>query len=293
MFRFNFWPKPFLSPPAAHQPFPPGMENTSFLPNPALMVLASTAENHEGARVTGPRFSGSDKEGQPFSTSSFTMYRPGEHFGPPLYSPVSPFVRPAVDRSGRSGVGILNPVPSASAFRPLPAETSDNYHSAFSPAKRLKPEDLALKKQRDCNTELSEEGSEADEWKNREKEDRPSSISSINYDTNSETHSETGEHERGTPDSEGRSLRSKLFIICLCSLLYRARFYDQTIRPNKSEIYIFFYFILPHWADSKCKLRFSSQKYTFWQSITLYLHFTIIVLIGKCSETLFLKYKSV
>ena len=215
MFRFNFWPKPFLSPPAAHQPFPPGMENTSFLPNPlgspALMVLASTAENHENVRMSAPRFSAPDKEGQPFSTTSYTMYRPGEHFGPPLYAPVPPFVRTTLDRSGRSGVGILNPVPSGSAFRPVPTEASENYHSAFSPAKRLKPEDLALKKHPDTNTGHVQGENQSEEWRDSElKEERPSSISSLNYDTNSETHSETGDHERGTPDSEGRSLRSKL-----------------------------------------------------------------------------------
>lgn len=214
MFRFNFWPKPFLSPPAAHQPFPTGMENTSFLPNPlgspALMVLASTAENHESARMSGPRFTGTDKEGQQFSTANFTMYRPGEHFGPPLYAPVPPFVRPALDRSGRSGVGILNPVPSGSAFRALPTETAENYHSAFSPAKRLKPEDLALKKHTDTSSEQISKEEHGGEWQDTElKEERPSSISSINYDSHSETHSEGGDHERGTPDSEGRSLRSK------------------------------------------------------------------------------------
>ena len=237
MFRFNFWPKPFLSPPAAHQPFPQGMENTSFLPNPlgspALMVLASTAENHEGARMTGPRFTGPDKEGQPFSTTSFTMYRPGEHFGPPLYAPVPPFVRPALDRSGRSGVGLLNPVPSGSAFRPVPTESSENYHSAFSPAKRLKPEDLALKKHRDPNSEQTEDISEADEWKDKDKEDRPSSISSVNYDTNSETHSETGDHDRGTPDSEGRSLRSK------CSLNLQ----HSLFKFSRWQIDVFFYIL--------------------------------------------------
>ena len=212
MFRFNFWPKPFLSPPAAHQPFPPGMENASFLPNPlgspALMVLASTAENHETARMSGPRFTGSDKEGQPFSTANFTMYRPAERFGPPLYAPVPPFVRPSLDHAGRSGVGILNP--NSSAFRPLSTETTENYHSAFSPAKRLKPEDLVLRKHPDSSKEHISSADLVGDWRETGiKEERPSSISPVNYDTHSETHSEGGDHERGTPDSEGRTLRSK------------------------------------------------------------------------------------
>ncbi|KAK3085765.1 hypothetical protein FSP39_008411 [Pinctada imbricata] len=62
MFRFNFWHKPFFSHHAAAlaaaQAGQPGMENSSYLPNPltspALMVLASTAENHEGARLPAP-----------------------------------------------------------------------------------------------------------------------------------------------------------------------------------------------------------------------------------------------
>ncbi|KAH3695402.1 hypothetical protein DPMN_082861 [Dreissena polymorpha] len=204
MFRFNFWHKPFLSPPAAHQPFPTGMD--SFIPNPmgspALMVLASTAENHEGSRLNGtPRFTNPDsKEGSPqFTTPNFTMYRPGEHFPSPIYAPVHPLVRAGV-RSDRSGVGIMHPAGS-SAFRHVSGEnTLDQFHSAFSPAKRPKPEDLS-KKSHTASNDSNHNHNESI------CEDRPSSQSSVNYETNSDSYSEHG--DRGTPDSEGRSLRSK------------------------------------------------------------------------------------
>lgn len=211
MFRFNFWHKPFLSPPAAHQPFPPGMDSSSFIPNPlgapALMVLASTAENHEGARVTGtPRFnSPENKETSPqFSTANYTMYRPGEHFQAPIYAPVHPFVRATTDRTA---VRLMHPAGS-SAFRPVTTENIEQYHSAFSPAKRPKPEDLSTKTYSSLETN---ENSTNNEFLVRDlsKDDRPSSLSSVNYDTNSETHSEMGDGDRQTPDSEGRTLRSK------------------------------------------------------------------------------------
>lgn len=210
MFRFNFWHKPFLSPPAAHQPFPPGMESSSFIPNPlgtpALMVLASTAENHEGRMTGNSRFnSPENKESTPqFSTANYTMYRPGEHFPAPIYAPVHPFVRAASDRSG---VRLVHPAGS-SAFRPVATENPEQFHSAFSPAKRPKPEDLSTKSY-SSSVETNESNANNDFIRDLSKEDRPSSLSSVNYDTSSETHSEIGDGDRQTPDSEGRSLRSK------------------------------------------------------------------------------------
>lgn len=204
MLRFNFWHKPFLSPPAAHQPFPAGMDSSSFIPNPmgapALMVLASTAENHETARLTGaPRFTNPEAKDTPqFSTPNYTMYRPGEHFPTPVYAPIHSMVHTTGDRSG---VRLVHPAGS-SAFRPMPDNQEQSLHSAFSPAKRPKPEDLSVK---------SHSISETIECNDEHKDDRPSSLSSVNYDTNSDSLSETGDRERGTPDSEGRSLRSKCY----------------------------------------------------------------------------------
>ena len=213
MFRFNFWPKPFLSPPAAHQPFPAAMEGSSFLPNPlstpALMVLASTAENHEGARVPGQqRFTNQEKDGTPFTNPNYTMYRPGEHFPAPIYAPVHPFVRPTADRVAHSGVRIMNPVGS-SAFRPVSTDSAESFHSAFSPTKRQMPEDLSHK---NGLNSVSENLESRENTENRDfsmKDERPASLNSLSYETNSDSHSEL-DGDRGTPDSEGRSLRSKL-----------------------------------------------------------------------------------
>ncbi|XP_045158523.2 E3 ubiquitin-protein ligase Rnf220-like isoform X1 [Mercenaria mercenaria] len=239
MFRFNFWHKPFLSPPAAHQPFPPGMESTSFIPNPlgapALMVLASTAENHEGARITGaPRFnSPENKESAPqFSSANYTMYRPGEHFPAPIYAPVHPFVRSATERSG---VRLMHPAGS-SAFRPL-TENPEQYHSAFSPAKRPKPEDLSTKNYT-SNIETNENIGNNDFARDLSKEDRPSSLSSVNYDTNSETHSETGEGDRQTPDSEGRSLRKQRKKLILDGQTPHCPICGLTLRPGETETHL-------------------------------------------------------
>lgn len=213
MFRFNFWHKPFLSPPVAHQPFPPGMDSSSFIPapmgSPALMVLASTAENHEGSRMNGtPRFiSPENKESTPqFTTPNFTMFRPGEPFSTPIYSPVHPYAaRPTSSTcsSDRSGVRVMHPATS-SAFRPVATDSMDQLHSAFSPAKKAKPEDLSTKSSHN-NVNESLDDSNADDFA---QDERPSSLSSVNYETNSDSFSEAG--DRGTPDSEGRSLRSKL-----------------------------------------------------------------------------------
>lgn len=210
MLRFNFWHKPFLSPPAAHQPFPPGMDSSSFIPTPigapALMVLASTAENHEGARISGtPRFTNPDaKDSSPqFSSPNYTMYRPGDHFPAPIYAPVHPLVGRSTN--DRSAVRLVHPVGS-SAFRPVAGETQEQFHSAFSPAKRSKPEDLSVKPSHTITCESSEDC-------DKQKEERPSSLSSVNYDTNSDSLSDLGEKDRGTPDSEGRSLRSEYMYI--------------------------------------------------------------------------------
>jgi hypothetical protein len=48
--------------------------------SPALMVLASTAENHEGARMPFPNQNAGDKEISSPYTTPFTMYRPGEPY---------------------------------------------------------------------------------------------------------------------------------------------------------------------------------------------------------------------
>jgi len=208
MLRFNFWHKPFLSPPAAHQPFPHSMESSSFIPNPmgtpALMVLASTAENHEPGRISGaPRFSNAevkDSSTPQFNAPNFTMYRPGEPFPTPVYAPVHPLVHQTAERAG---MRLMHPAGS-SAFRPVAGETQDQLHSAFSPAKRPKPEDLSVKASHTFSSDLCE-------THDVDKEERPSSLSSVNYDTNSDSLSEHGDRERGTPDSEGRSLRSKFY----------------------------------------------------------------------------------
>ncbi|KAL4235837.1 hypothetical protein ACF0H5_004227 [Mactra antiquata] len=239
MFRFNFWHKPFLSPPAAHQPFPQGMENTSFIPNPlgapALMVLASTAENHEGGRLNGgPRFnSGEGKDSSPqLNTANYTMYRPGEHFAAPIYAPVHPFVRSTTDRSG---VRLMHPAGS-SAFRPVATENPEQFHSAFSPAKRPKPEDLSTKTY--AGDISDNHGSDDHVTRDLSKDDRPSSLSSVNYDTNSETHSDLGEADRHTPDSEGRSLRKQRKKLILDGQTPHCPVCGLTLRPGEVETHL-------------------------------------------------------
>ncbi|GFN98524.1 E3 ubiquitin-protein ligase rnf220 [Plakobranchus ocellatus] len=282
MFRFNFWAKPFFTP----APGNGGMENTPFVPNPltspALMVLASTAaaEGHEVQRRQGqsphsqhhPSFPGRgmDKElpppppPPPFSTAAF-MYRPGDPFSSPLYSPLS-FVRPELDRR----LALMNPAMRSGAFRPLgptgaggDGEVPQNYHSAFSPAsatsssaKKLKPEEAnngnnsgalgggtaAASSSSDHHHHQhgaqftdhqhhhhEESPSYHEEHIDRRecsspqqgsiKEERPSSLcSSQGYETVSEPMSDSGDaYERGTPDSEGRSLRrNDHFTACIC-----------------------------------------------------------------------------
>ncbi|XP_033737234.1 E3 ubiquitin-protein ligase Rnf220-like [Pecten maximus] len=222
MFRFNLWHKnPFFShhaaAVAAAQAGNPGiMENTSFVPNPltspALMVLASTAENHEGARMPAPphHFQGQNVDKDmptPFGTPPFTMYRPGEHFPPPLYTPVPPYVRANLER----GMGLINPG-GGSAFRPVSnPEGVENYHSAFSLAKKPKLDESSSsyasseKLDRD-SCDPTHEGPESKGSTPFVKEERPSSISSA---TNSENFSDGGDFDRGTPDPEGRSLRKQ------------------------------------------------------------------------------------
>ena len=295
MFRFNFWAKPFFTPP----PGTGGMENAPpFVPNPltspALMVLASTAaaEGHEvqqrlqaaqqqqqqvqqHAQHHSGAFPGRtmDKDlpppppPPPFSTAAF-MYRPGDPFSPPLYSPLS-FVRPELDRR----LALMTPGMRAGAFRPLAppsgsagdVDVPQSYHSAFSPAassnpssaKKPKPEDssagtvtgdgsstsassastssssehhqhhphgaqfpdLGQQHHGDprppalCYRGELEDGRECSPSQHGGtiKEERPASLcSSQGYDTVSEPMSDSGDtYERGTPDSEGRSLRSK------------------------------------------------------------------------------------
>lgn len=211
MFRFNFWHKPFFSHhaaavAAAAQAGGSAMENSTFVPNPltspALMVLASTAENHEGARVPFPNQSSSDKEiSSPYS-APFTMYRPGEPYPAPLYAPVPPFVRANMER----GMPFMSPGTS-SAFRPVSASDTESYHSAFSPAKKPKHDDP--NSHSPSNQDNESRDMAMDYSTGHKKDERPSSISSTG---NSDNFSDA---ERGTPDSEGRSLRSK------CILLFR------------------------------------------------------------------------
>lgn len=227
MFRFNFWPKPFFT----SAPGSGGMDNPPFMPNPltspALMVLASTAEGHEAPRLPAPphTFPGQNMDKDlppppPFSTAGFTMFHPGDPFTAPLYSPLS-FVRPGIDRR----LALMNPGVRPGAFRPLGpsgAEGVDgSYHSAFSPAKKLKPgESSAASSSSEAqgpHTTDSAFRDDRDDQDDRDmsprvKEERPSSISSAGYDTVSEPLSDSGDaYERGTPDSEGRSLRSEYY----------------------------------------------------------------------------------
>ena len=206
MFRFNFWHKPFFThhaaAVAAAQAGSAGMENSTFVPNPlsspALMVLASTAENHEGARMPFPNQNGGDKEISSPYTTPFTMYRPGEPYPAPLYAPVPPFVRANMER----GMSFMSPGTS-SAFRPVSTSDTDSYHSAFSPAKKPKHDDNNGFSPKNQESESNEMAMDYSTGHKSIKDERPSSISSA---ANSETYSDP---ERGTPDSEGRNLRSK------------------------------------------------------------------------------------
>lgn len=203
MFRFNFWQKPFLSHHAAVLAASQinAMENSTYLPNPltspALMVLASTAEGHEGGRLPAPPHpypSSSDGKDMvsPYGNPPFTMYRPGDPFPPPMYSGVHPYVR------SERNIGIMPPV-GTSAFRPVSTESESSYHSAFGPT--------AKKPKLESNDDEGKEGGSPESSHSAHiKEERPNSIGSI---TNSEGLSDGGEFDRGTPD-EGRSLRSKL-----------------------------------------------------------------------------------
>ena len=224
MFRFNFWPKPFFT----SSPGAQGMDSSSFIPNPltspALMVLASTAEGHEAPRLPAhhPSFPGQhmDKDlppPPPFSNAGFTMYRPGDPFSSPLYSPLS-FVRPGLDRR----LGLMQPGVRPGAFRPLGPEGGEpTYHSAFSPAKKIKQDEGAsCSSDGQGHSEAYREECERSESRDSPpsvKEERPSSLSSAGgYDTISEPLSDSGDtydRDRGTPDSEGRSLRSKFLFI--------------------------------------------------------------------------------
>ncbi|XP_048757551.1 E3 ubiquitin-protein ligase Rnf220-like isoform X1 [Ostrea edulis] len=176
------------------------MENSTYLPNPltspALMVLASTAEGHEGGRLPAPPHpypsSADGKEMvSPYGNPPFTMYRPGDPFPPPMYSGVPHFVRP--DRN----MGIMPPV-ATSAFRPVSTDSESSYHSAFGPSAKKPKLEAGLTEEED-----REEGSPRSSSSTHIKEERPNSINST---TNSEGLSDGGEFDRRTPD-EGRTLR--------------------------------------------------------------------------------------
>ncbi|WAR23779.1 RN220-like protein [Mya arenaria] len=214
-----------------------GMDTSSFIPNPmgspALMVLASTAENHEGSRMNGAqRFANTDnKDGTPqFTAPNYTMYRPGEPFSTPIYAPVHPFVRAAATAE-RSGARIMHPAGS-SAFRPVSNDGMDQLHSAFSPAKRAKPEDLTTKSSHTAANDSIEDCT-ADE---HSRDDRPSSLSSLNYETNSDSYSEAG--DRGTPDSEGRSLRKQRKRVVLDGQAPHCSICELTLRPGEVESHL-------------------------------------------------------
>ncbi|XP_071148689.1 E3 ubiquitin-protein ligase Rnf220-like isoform X4 [Mytilus edulis] len=186
---------------AAAQAGGAGMENSTFVPNPltspALMVLASTAENHEGGRAPYPNQNGGDKEISSPYTTPFTMYRPGEPYPAPLYAPVPPFVRANMER----GMQFMNQGTS-SAFRPVSTSDTDSYHSAFSPAKKPKHDDNGFSP-KTHESECSEMAMDYSTGHKSIKDERPSSISSAGISEN------YSDNERGTPDSEGRSLRKQ------------------------------------------------------------------------------------
>ncbi|KAK7482686.1 hypothetical protein BaRGS_00026095, partial [Batillaria attramentaria] len=211
MLRFNYF-KHYFAPPA-------GMDNPALVPNPltspALMMLASTAEGRDAPRLPAPP--------HPYSSQSMDkdMPAPPPHFSnagfvyrepfPGIYPPMPPFIRPNLERS----MGLIHG--AGGAFRQLgPHEGVEPYHSAFTPAKKTKIDEVSC-----TSTYSSSDGHESgyrdkDGENSRKsmspsvKEERPSSISSAGGDTNSEIHSDAGDlYDRGTPDSEGRSLRKQ------------------------------------------------------------------------------------
>nr|XP_061832183.1 E3 ubiquitin-protein ligase RNF220-like [Nerophis lumbriciformis] len=138
------------------------MESSSYMPaplaSPALMVLASTAEAGRDASIPcqAPRPFGvpalAEKDLHlPFPSASYTfasMYQrqgpvsgafAGRDFPASLLHLHPQFAPPNLDRST---LGMLNHGGAAGAFRPFSAAHEDResvgYHSAFSPAKRLK-----------------------------------------------------------------------------------------------------------------------------------------------------------
>nr|XP_057930409.1 E3 ubiquitin-protein ligase Rnf220 isoform X2 [Doryrhamphus excisus] len=143
-----------------HRPFK--MDSPSYLPaplaSPALMVLASTAEAGRDASVPcqAPRPFGVPASVEkdlhlPFPSASYTfasMYQrqgpmsgafPGRDFPASLLHLHPPFTPPNLDCST---LGVLNHSGVAGAFRPFSSahdeRESMGYHSAFTPAKRLK-----------------------------------------------------------------------------------------------------------------------------------------------------------
>lgn len=186
------------------------MDSNSFVPNPALMVLTPSQDGHDSTRLPAPhpfQSAGMDKEmPSPFSTTPFTMYRP-EHFPrPALYAP---YVRGSLEHPQL----ILSPG-GGGAFRPLgPGHDGlDNYQSAFSPAKKAKldesnPHYFSNGGEDKGVCDLSGDAAGSKDGGLHVKDERPSSLSSAGGDTISENLSESGDQDRGTPDSEGRNLR--------------------------------------------------------------------------------------
>ena len=219
MFRLNLWAKPFL--PAGMPLQHPGMENTTYLPNPlaspALMVLASTAEAARDTQAhiqAAHHFSGQNLDKDmpvPYSNAAgFPGFRQGEHLPPPIYSPMhGHFVRPNMERA----LGLINPG-GGGAFRPVcHSGDSDTYHSAFLPTKRSKVDDNGLTPTYSSeNLEkaiLEKDESHPPKASPLIKEERPDSHGSASNDRLSDTRSEGGDSwDRSTPD-EGRHLRSK------------------------------------------------------------------------------------
>ncbi|XP_076462353.1 E3 ubiquitin-protein ligase Rnf220-like isoform X2 [Babylonia areolata] len=224
------------------------MENSSFSQTPlsssALMMLASSAEAREASQRAPPPHPFSapplDKEHTvpppPFSTAGF-VYRP-DLLPSSLYAPIPPFPRPPLEQ----GIRLMGP--SGGTFRHLgPHEGAEPYHSAFTPAKK-KPEDascsttFATDSNHEQGFDHNVEGSKTDLPSPAVKEERPSSISSVGGDTNSEAHSDNGDmFDRGTPDSEGRTLRKSrkraldghLPCCPVCGL---------TLRPGETEAHV-------------------------------------------------------
>ncbi|CAH1772907.1 unnamed protein product [Owenia fusiformis] len=179
-----------------------GMENGAYLPNPltspALMVLASTAE---ASRETPSQASGPphpaypqnlEKKPDPAHTTpnTYGVYQRGDGpYPPPMYAHMhGPFARPPM--------GLINPG-GGGAFRPvLSPEDRESYHSAFTPAKRSRLEEIP-----------SSPGKTDDDGGKDGQLSSPGGSASA-YDI--ETRSEGGDSiDRGTPDSEGRTLRKR------------------------------------------------------------------------------------